>query len=148
MRALLFSGIILLAGTVLGVAGFVLEQSRAAWPPQVTATSDGWRISTSHGLRLGGSALGGDHLAWEAGPFTLLTDLRTGKSRLLGAVATSGSASAPSASDRFVVWLEAPEAEADAVRELVREVMEGVCTLKVPLKVDSGVGHTWNEAHG
>jgi hypothetical protein len=125
MRALLFSGIILLAGTVLGVAGFVLEQSRAAWPPQVTATSDGWRISTSHGLRLGGSALGGEHLAWEAGPFTLLTDLRTGKSRLLGAVATSGSASAPSASDRFVVWLEAPGADYRDAVVWVYEISRG-----------------------
>ena len=44
--------------------------------------------------------------------------------------------------------LEAPEAEAAAVQGLVREVMEGVATLKVPLKVDSGVGRTWAEAHG
>jgi DNA polymerase-1 len=46
------------------------------------------------------------------------------------------------------LMLEAPEAEAAAVQGLVREVMEGVATLKVPLKVDSGVGRTWAEAHG
>jgi len=108
VRALLISALILLAGAVLGAAGFVFEQSRATWHPQVTATSSGWRISTSHGLQLGGSALGGDRLAWEAGPFTLLTDLRSGKSRLLGAASTDGSASTPSMSDRFVVWLQAP----------------------------------------
>jgi hypothetical protein len=108
VRALVFSGLILLAGAVLGAAGFVYEQSLATWRPQVWATSTGWRISTSHGLRLGGSALGGDHLAWEAGPFTVLTDLSSGKSRLLGATAAAGSTSAPSMSDRFVVWLEAP----------------------------------------
>lgn len=107
MRALLFSGLILLAGAVLGAAGFVYEQSLATWRPQVSATSTGWRISTSHGLRLGGSALGGDQLAWEAGPFTVLTDLNSGKSRLLGAAASVGSAFVPSISDRFVVWLEA-----------------------------------------
>jgi len=116
VQALLVSGLILLVGAVLGAAGFVFEQSRATWRPQVSATSAGWRISTSHGLQLGGSALGGDHLCWEAGPFTLLTDLRSGKSRLLGAAASAGNASAPSMSDRFVVWLEAPASDArDAV---------------------------------
>jgi len=108
VRALVVSALILLAGAVLGAAGFVFEQSRATWRPQVAPTNNGWRISTSHGLQLGGSTLGGDHLAWEAGPFTLLTDLRSGDSKLLGAAATAGSASAPSMSERFVVWLEAP----------------------------------------
>jgi len=125
MRALLISGLILLAGAVLGAAGFVFEQSRATWRPQVAATSAGWRISTSHGLQLGGSALGGDHLAWEAGPFTLLTDLRSGKSRLLGAAATAGSASAPSMSDRFVVWLEAPASDAREAVAWVHEIARG-----------------------
>ena len=108
VRALLVSGLILLAGAVLGAAGFAYEQSRATWRPQVAPADNGWRISTSHGLQLGGSALSGDHLAWEAGPFTLLTDLGSGNSKLLGAAATAGSASAPSTSQRFVVWLEAP----------------------------------------
>jgi hypothetical protein len=108
VRALALSGLILLAGAVLGAAGFFFEQSRATWRPQVSATGTGWRVSTSHGLRLGGAGLGGDRLAWEAGPFTLLTDLRSGRSRLLGAAASAGSASTPSVSDRFVVWLQAP----------------------------------------
>jgi DNA polymerase-1 len=46
------------------------------------------------------------------------------------------------------LMLEAPEAEAQATREVVRQVMEGVCILKVPLRVDSGVGRSWAEAHG
>ena len=125
VRALLISGLVLLGGAVLGAAGFVFEQSRATWRPQVTATSTGWRISTSHGLRLGGSALGGDHLAWEAGPFTLLTDLRSGKSRLLGAAATAGSASAPSMADSFVVWLEAPASDARDAVVWVYEISQG-----------------------
>jgi hypothetical protein len=124
-RALLISGLILLAGAVLGAAGFVVEQSRATWHPQVATTRDGWRISTSHGLRLGNSCLGGDNLAWEAGPFTLLTDLRSGKSKLLGAAATAGSASAPSASDRFVVWLEAPASSSQEAIVWVYEVSRG-----------------------
>ena len=108
VRALLASLLVLLVGAALGAAGFAVEQTRATWRPQVAETDDGWRISTSHGLRLGGSALGDDHLAWEAGAFTVLTDLRTGRSKLLGAVASAGTASTPSMSDRFVTWLQAP----------------------------------------
>ncbi|MBC8412739.1 DNA polymerase I [bacterium] len=42
---------------------------------------------------------------------------------------------------------EVPEAEIDSVRQLVREEMEGVIKLKVPLKVDIGAGVNWAEAH-
>ncbi|HXJ91488.1 MAG TPA: DNA polymerase I [Terriglobia bacterium] len=41
---------------------------------------------------------------------------------------------------------EAPEPEIDAAREIVREEMEGVYPMKVPLKVDLGVGKNWQEA--
>jgi DNA polymerase-1 len=43
--------------------------------------------------------------------------------------------------------LEVPEGELPEMREVVREAMEGVMQLSVPLKVDIGVGHTWAEAH-
>lgn len=42
---------------------------------------------------------------------------------------------------------EAPEDELDAARELVRDGMETVWELKAPLKVDTGWGHNWAEAH-
>jgi DNA polymerase-1 len=42
--------------------------------------------------------------------------------------------------------LEAPEAEVNAVRELVREEMCGAYELDPPLGVDIGVGEGWNEA--
>ena len=42
---------------------------------------------------------------------------------------------------------EVPEPEIDAVSQLVRTQMEQVCSLKVPLVVDIGVGRTWAEAH-
>ena len=38
---------------------------------------------------------------------------------------------------------EAPEREVETLRSLVTEKMEGVCELKVPLKVDVGVGPNW-----
>jgi DNA polymerase-1 len=43
--------------------------------------------------------------------------------------------------------LEAPAAELDAVRSLVREEMERVLPLKVPLRVDVRSGRNWSEAH-
>ena len=44
--------------------------------------------------------------------------------------------------------LEAPEAEADQVAALVREAMEGVWPLRVPLRVDVHSGANWAEVHG
>ncbi len=42
---------------------------------------------------------------------------------------------------------EVPEEEMDTVEALVREEMEGVHALDVPLKVDAGMGKNWAEAH-
>jgi len=41
---------------------------------------------------------------------------------------------------------EAPEAELDQARKIVEAEMEGAYPLKVPLRVDIGVGHNWREA--
>ncbi len=43
--------------------------------------------------------------------------------------------------------LEVPTGEIDAVRDLVRQAMEGVWSLKVPLRVDVRDGADWAEAH-
>ncbi|MDO8445222.1 MAG: DNA polymerase I [Deltaproteobacteria bacterium] len=42
---------------------------------------------------------------------------------------------------------EVPENELEVMKQIVREEMEGVIELKVPLKVDIGVGKNWSEAH-
>lgn len=42
---------------------------------------------------------------------------------------------------------EVPEAEIDAMRELVRTEMEQALKLDVPVRVDSGIGDNWLEAH-
>lgn len=42
--------------------------------------------------------------------------------------------------------LEAPEAKAEEVGEVAREVMEGVAELAVPLRVDVGIGPDWLSA--
>jgi DNA polymerase-1 len=42
---------------------------------------------------------------------------------------------------------EAPEAEAAALAEVARDVMERAVTLSVPLVVETGTGRTWADAH-
>ena len=41
---------------------------------------------------------------------------------------------------------ELPEDVADEQARAIREVMESAMTLRVPLRVDSGVGHNWRDA--
>ena len=43
--------------------------------------------------------------------------------------------------------LEVAESDCEAVCAAVREEMEGVMSLAVPLRVDLGVGRSWAEAH-
>ena len=43
--------------------------------------------------------------------------------------------------------LEVPEHALDAVESGVREHMAAAAALRVPLKVDVGHGHNWDEAH-
>lgn len=42
---------------------------------------------------------------------------------------------------------EVPDAEIEMMKRLVKEQMEGVLRLAVPIKVDMGVGKNWGEAH-
>jgi DNA polymerase-1 len=42
---------------------------------------------------------------------------------------------------------EVPEEEVESIRAMVKEEMEGVYELQVPLKVDTTVGKNWDEAH-
>ncbi len=42
---------------------------------------------------------------------------------------------------------DVPESEVDEVRSLVKQEMEGVVALKVPIVADVGVGHNWRDLH-
>jgi DNA polymerase-1 len=42
---------------------------------------------------------------------------------------------------------EAPDAEADALAALARDVMQQAAVLSVPLVVETGKGRSWAEAH-
>jgi len=43
--------------------------------------------------------------------------------------------------------LEVPEAEAEAAKALVKQVMEGALALDVPLVADARLGRSWAEVH-
>jgi DNA polymerase-1 len=45
------------------------------------------------------------------------------------------------------LMVEAPEAEADRVAQILKQEMEGAAQLAVKLEVDVGIGKTWGEAH-
>ena len=47
--------------------------------------------------------------------------------------------------DELVV--EVPEDGVDAVGDNVARIMEGAAELRVPLRVDKGLGANWDEAH-
>jgi len=42
---------------------------------------------------------------------------------------------------------EVPEDQVEEVKKLIKEEMEGVYPLQVPLKVDINIGKNWDEAH-
>ena len=42
---------------------------------------------------------------------------------------------------------EVPEAEIEQAKSLVKDIMENVVNLTVPLVVEIGVGKNWKEAH-
>jgi DNA polymerase-1 len=45
------------------------------------------------------------------------------------------------------IVFEVPQEELATVKDLVKEIMEGIWELKVPLKVNVVVGSNWAEAH-
>ena len=92
-------------GAVLGVAGYALEQARADWHPHVQRTSRGWRVNQPY-LGINEPSLGGDHLAWQAGPYTIVMDLRSGRIRPVGAARDAQSLTPPVVSPDATMWLE------------------------------------------
>jgi hypothetical protein len=105
-RALAIALLVVIAGAAAGAAGYLTEQSRAHWRPHLSRTVAGWRIDPPHALGFTSVALTGRYLIEQADPYTVLIDLTTGTSKLLGSAQDSSSASAPLLSDRYVVWLE------------------------------------------
>ncbi len=99
------AALIVVVGAVVGVGGFAWEQAHAGWRPQVVATSAGWRVSQPS-LGVDEPSLAGDHAAWSAGPYTIVMDLRSGKTRLVGDARGAQSLAPPDVSARVAAWAE------------------------------------------
>ena len=67
--------------------------------------------------------------------------------RLPAAIAAAGLSARMLLQVHDELLFEAPEAEADALADVARRVMEGAAMLAVPLVVDTGAGRTWAAAH-
>jgi hypothetical protein len=102
---LLVAALVVVVGAILGVAGFAFEQTRADWRPHATRTALGWRVSQPY-LGINEPALAGDHLALQAGPYTIVMDLGSGATKLVGAARDAQSVLPPVVSPRAAVWAE------------------------------------------
>ena len=87
------------------MAGFAFEQGHADWHPHAARTTAGWHVTQPH-LGIDGPALAGDHLAWQAGPYTIVMDLGSGRTRLVGAAAAAQSVWPPQVAPRVAVWMD------------------------------------------
>ena len=102
-------------GALLGVAGFAADQTHSDWRPHATKTALGWRV-TQPSVGVNQPSLAGDHLAWQAGTYTVAMDLRTGKARLLGNAGDAQSLTPPAASPNAAVWVaDAPGSHANTL---------------------------------
>ncbi len=99
------AALIVVVGAVVGVAGFAWEQAHAGWRPHVVAMQGGWRVSQPS-LGVEAPSLAGDHAAWSAGPYTVVMDLRSGKTRLIGDARDAQSLAPPDVSERAATWAE------------------------------------------
>ncbi len=97
--------LIVVVGAVVGVAGFAWEQAHAGWRPHVVATPAGRRVNQPN-LGVDEPSLAGDHVAWSAGPYTIVMDLRSDKTRLVGDARDAQSLAPPDVSAHVAVWAE------------------------------------------
>ena len=106
LRTVLAALLIPALGAALGAVAFAYESARQPWRPQTTRTATGWRIVEPGGRPPSDPSVSDGRLVWTWGADTILMDLTTGKTRLLGSgVHTSGVMPA-SISDRYVVFSE------------------------------------------
>ncbi len=107
-RAILIALVAVLAGGLLGAAGFAAERRLGGPHVDVRRTPTGWRVTAETGLRFHGPDLHGRHLVWQDGPFVLFIDLDSGRLRTLAPGPENGATWRPAVSGEYVVWFEAP----------------------------------------
>jgi hypothetical protein len=109
--------LVLLSGAVAGGGMFALEQSSVTWRPHAAKTASGWRIAGPHGLLIHNAALSAGHLAWVSGPYTVVFDLTTGGSKLLGIArhASADAAAAATVSELYAAWAEEADSGSSSI---------------------------------
>jgi hypothetical protein len=101
--------LVVVAGALLGVAGFAGEQRLAVWDPSVAATATGgWRIAGSSGLRPVDPVIADGRLVWNQGPNIVTLDLVSGETHVVGVAPRWMAAGPPAAAGSRVAWLEVP----------------------------------------
>jgi len=106
VRALALALLVPIVGAALGVAAFAREDAHQTWRPEVARTATGWRIVQAGGRPPWNPVVGGENLVWTWGGDTILMDLATGRTRLLGIAGRATAVMPASASERFIVWVE------------------------------------------
>jgi hypothetical protein len=106
LRTLLAALLVPALGAALGAAAFAYESAHQPWRPQTTRTANGWRIVEPTGHRPSDPAVGSGRLVWTWFADTILMDLTSGKTRLLGAGVHGGAVMPASISGDYVVFVE------------------------------------------
>ena len=86
-------------------------------------------------------------LAPQSDPGTIVLALTRAMVRLPGALRDAGLSARMLLQVHDELLFEVPEGEMERTVPVVRAVMENVATLRVPLSVEVGQGHSWAEAH-
>jgi len=102
---LLVAALVVVAGAIVGVAGFAYDQGHTDWLPHLTRTSAGLRVTQPVG-DINDPALSGDHLVWQDGPYTIVLDVSSGKARMIGAARDGQSVMPPIVSSDAASWQE------------------------------------------
>ncbi|HUK77864.1 MAG TPA: hypothetical protein VL117_09735 [Thermoleophilia bacterium] len=102
---MLVAALVVVVGALVGVAGFAYDQGHADWRPHLTRTSAGLRVTQPVG-DINDPALAGDHLVWQDGSYTIVLDVSSGTSRLIGAARDGQSVVPPIVSLGAASWQE------------------------------------------
>jgi hypothetical protein len=104
LRAVALALLVAIAGAGAGAGGFAYENAHQVWRPQVTHTGSGWTVRQR---TVGGPvapAIHWPYMVWGWGADTILMDLRSGDTRLLGSGTRNTFAMPPDISDSYADW--------------------------------------------
>ena len=125
VRALLYSLIVLIAGSTLGAAGFRLEREYSLRLPKVARVATGWRVTGRRLQQFAGLTLNGTRLLWQNGSAIQYLDLSSGRIRLLGPGPGMRATWAPAVGERYAIWFEAERTGSLAAQAIAYDTGSG-----------------------